>query len=320
MNINSIRNKKEALGEIITNNIDIFLVSETKINESFPDSQFKIEGYSRPYRLDRTDRGGGLLLYVRQDIPSKLIKKEENYEAMFVEINLKKQKWILSCTYNPDVKDINPFLDKLQISLDSLGNYDKLLLLGDFNCEIDRFNMPEFLSGRDLSSLIHEPTCFKNPLNPKCIDLILTSHPRSFQNSYSISNSLSDFHNITVSVLKTKFEKCPPKKIKYRCYRRFNENAFEQSITDILSSDRNFEEKMGDILTALNREAPIKTKLARGNDKPFMNKKLRKAIMLRSKLNNIRRKNPTDLNKFNYNQQRNRCLSILRGIKRNFFG
>ena len=238
---------------------------------------------------------------------------------MFVEINLKKQKWLLSCSYNPDVKDINPFLDKLQMSLDSLGNYDRLLLLGDFNCEVDKNNMPDFLSGRDLSNLIHEPTCFKNPQNPKCIDLMLTSHPRSFQNSYSISNSLSDFHNITVSVLKTKFEKCPPKKIKYRCYRKFDGNAFERCITEILNSDHNFEKKMDDVLAALNREAPIKTKLARGNDKPFMNKKLRKAIMLRSKLNNIRRKNPTDLNKFNYNQQRNRCLSILRGIKRDFY-
>ena len=97
LNINSIRNKFEDLKLVITNNVDIFLVSETKINEPFPENQFKIKGYSRPYRLDRNEYGGGLLLYVRQDIPSKLVRKEKDYEAFFVEVNLKKQIWLVFC-------------------------------------------------------------------------------------------------------------------------------------------------------------------------------------------------------------------------------
>ena len=56
----------------VGNNLDIRMVSETKIDDTFPESQFLIEGFSTPYRLDRTAKGGGILLYRRQDIPSKL--------------------------------------------------------------------------------------------------------------------------------------------------------------------------------------------------------------------------------------------------------
>ena len=71
LNINSVRNKIYFLAEFIKNNIDICLISETKIDKTFPKSQFLISGYSPPFRLDRTANGGGLLLYVREHIPSK---------------------------------------------------------------------------------------------------------------------------------------------------------------------------------------------------------------------------------------------------------
>eukprot|EP00111_Clytia_hemisphaerica_P002204 TCONS_00006179-protein len=66
LNINSIRYRFEGLKLVIKDNVDIFLVSETKIDEPFPENHFIIENYSRPYRLDRDKQGGGLLLYVRQ--------------------------------------------------------------------------------------------------------------------------------------------------------------------------------------------------------------------------------------------------------------
>ena len=44
-------------------------------DDTFPDSQFLTESFSVPYRLDRTAKGGGVLLYIREDIPSKHIKK-----------------------------------------------------------------------------------------------------------------------------------------------------------------------------------------------------------------------------------------------------
>ena len=59
ININSIRNKFESLVKFVGNNLDILMVSETKLDDTFPDSQFLMEGFSTPYRLDRTAKGGG---------------------------------------------------------------------------------------------------------------------------------------------------------------------------------------------------------------------------------------------------------------------
>lgn len=50
------------------------MISETKINETFPGTQFCIYGYSTAYYLDRNPNGGGILLYVREDILTKMIK------------------------------------------------------------------------------------------------------------------------------------------------------------------------------------------------------------------------------------------------------
>ena len=72
INVNSIRNKFDLLMNIIKNDIDILMISETKIDSSFPISQFTMTGYSIPFRIDRTSHGGGILLFVRKEIPCKI--------------------------------------------------------------------------------------------------------------------------------------------------------------------------------------------------------------------------------------------------------
>ena len=61
------------LKELVGNKIDILLISETKLDGTFPLNQFILERFTPPYRLHRTMHGGGLMLFVREDIPSKLL-------------------------------------------------------------------------------------------------------------------------------------------------------------------------------------------------------------------------------------------------------
>ena len=74
LNINSIRNKFNQLVNGIKGNIDVLMISETKLDDYFPSMQFLIEGYRPPYRLDRNSHGGGILVYVPEDIPCKPIQ------------------------------------------------------------------------------------------------------------------------------------------------------------------------------------------------------------------------------------------------------
>ena len=86
LNINSIRYKIDELKSLITGNIDILVVTETKLDDSFPNAQFFIDGFSAPYRLDRNKHGGGIMIYVREDISSKQLLKhtfKDDMEGIF---------------------------------------------------------------------------------------------------------------------------------------------------------------------------------------------------------------------------------------------
>ena len=184
LNINSIRNKFDQLKLLIKDNIDILVVTETKVDASFPASQFKIDGFSIPFRLDRTSNGGGIMIYVREDIPSKILNKHKfpsDIEGLFVEINLRKTKWLLFGAYRPPSQNCGYFLDSVSKALDIyLKFYDNFLLAGDFNCDETESNMGYFLSQYSLSNIVKQPTCFKNIQNPSCIDLLITNKNKSF--------------------------------------------------------------------------------------------------------------------------------------------
>ena len=53
---------------------DILIITETKLGDTYPISQFHIDGYSMPYRLDRNRNGGEVIIYVREDIPCKILE------------------------------------------------------------------------------------------------------------------------------------------------------------------------------------------------------------------------------------------------------
>ena len=82
LNINSLCNKFDSLVRMLHNNLDIPLISETNIDSSFPTVQFQIEAYTT-YRLDRNANGGGILLYIREDIPSTLPNSDMSIKSFY---------------------------------------------------------------------------------------------------------------------------------------------------------------------------------------------------------------------------------------------
>ena len=133
-NINSLR-KIDSLVQMLHNNLDILLISETKINSSFPYAQFQIESYTT-YRLYRNDNGGGILLYIVGDIPYTLLNSDMSIESFYIEINIKKKKWLLVCMYSPNKNLISNHLKRIHKDLDNYSSkYDNFILFGDLNLE-----------------------------------------------------------------------------------------------------------------------------------------------------------------------------------------
>ena len=73
LNINTLQNKIISLREIIAKApLDVFCVDETKLDDSFPNSQFILENFQfPPFRRGRNSKGGGKLVYVKQGIIAK---------------------------------------------------------------------------------------------------------------------------------------------------------------------------------------------------------------------------------------------------------
>ena len=82
-----------------------------------------------------------------------------------------------------------------------------------------------------------QPTCCKDPNKPTCIDLILTNVPRMFQSTCVLETGLSDFHLMTVTVMRKTFKKMRPRVINYRSYRDFSNETFRVSLINNLSNE-----------------------------------------------------------------------------------
>ena len=95
--------------------------------------------------------------------------------------------------------------------------------------------MNDFCNAYNLSSLIKEPTCYKNPDNPSSIDLTLKNSPRIFQGSCVMETGLSNFHRMTVTIMTAIFPRLPPKIRTSRNYNKFYNLNFRETLVKELS-------------------------------------------------------------------------------------
>ena len=313
---------------MLDNNLDILCIAESKLDLSFPSSQLFIYGYSAPYRLDgpkAKGASGGLLMYIKDHIPSKLLKNRikppANCQAIPIELNLRKSKWLIVPIYRPETYKKVEFVDVLNYICDIYSDiYDNILLLGDFNMEPSDKEMSPLLESQNLHSMIKTPTCFKSPQG-RCIDLMLTNKKHSFMHTRTFETGESDFHHMIYTMFKTKFVKTPPKVIKYRCFKNFTSDIFKYDLANNLYNSTTgivsiFEETFRQ---TLDKHAPFKTKIVRGNNKPYINKKLRNAIATRSRLWNVAKKTKNQNDILCYKKQRNYVKKLNFITKRDYY-
>ena len=126
---------------------------------------------------------------------------------------------------------------------------------------------------------------------------MLTNCKHNFQNTAALTTGFSDFHEMTLTILKTEYVKADPIQINYRNYKNFSPTLFKTDLRSSLMenelSNRNFDTFQNTLYDILNKHAPLKKKYVRANNSPFMTKQLRKMIMNRSRSKNLYLKNRT---------------------------
>ena len=124
-------------------------------------------------------------------------------------------------------------------NIDSLvWKYKNITLVGDFNSCMDDSLITGFSETYKLHSLVKHPTYLRNPENPSCIDLLLTTKPLIFQTTIVTETGLSDFHKMIVAVMKMHFPKIKPRVIRYQKYKIFNNDAFVNTLRRELTKQK----------------------------------------------------------------------------------
>ena len=233
---------------------------------------------------------------------------------------MRKQKFLLFGGYRFPRQEAEYFLKHVNFALDTYRQtYDRFILIGDFNLNETDPLMSEFLHNNDSKNLAKENTCFKNPNNPSCIDLLITNSSCSFQNTITLASGLSDCHKMILTILKTTFPKAKRKEIIYRNYKNFDFKIFKNDLRKNIESVDNYEVFETEFLNVLNNHAPQKKKVIRANHVPYMTKPLRKAIMKRSQLENKYLQNSSNENKIRYKKQKIFCRRLYKKERKKFY-
>ena len=153
LNVNSLRNKFFSMSELIKGKVDVFLINETKLDESFPSNQFARSGY-KFIRRDKNKFGGGIAFYITDQLPSQAIKIENpsDIEILTIEITIHKNKILVAGIYKPPNLSETDFTTNVETIISKPSNkHEKLILMGDFNITTSNSILSQFLDTFALS-------------------------------------------------------------------------------------------------------------------------------------------------------------------------
>ena len=230
--------------------------------------------------MDITAKRGGLIVFVKSHIPSRRLndfKILSNVQITPFEKNFKKEKWLVASIYKASLQENNYLTNLLEFNS---TRYEKVIVLGDFNIEAENKVMKDFLQKHTFYNMTKQNICFKGD-GGLCIDLQFTYLTFSFMKTNSLETGLSDQHMI-YTILKTKFETFEIEKLTYLSFEQFDNDQFKLDICNRMFDVRIHSAFKSTSIALLDKHAPKKTKILRGNQKPHFNKNPRKQIMSRS--------------------------------------
>ncbi|PFX12956.1 putative RNA-directed DNA polymerase from transposon X-element [Stylophora pistillata] len=288
LNINSIQKKIEELTEVINKiNAHIMFVSETKIDASYSNAQFKVPNYSL-YRNDRKKSGGGIMALISHSLVKTQLKPDKNFKTLEIiafEIETETDNMVIVGIYRPPRALCGEYQTLLESELSHVCNWASLnrnfvVVAGDLNLNRLRPEIPE---GKLLLDLEVE----------QGFECLITKTTRIEKRGTIITESLID-----------KMNHNKPKVITFRSYESFDPEHYKQLLSsapwhigqlfdDVDDQARVWNALMNDIL---DKVAPVKRMRVRDKDVPYMTSHWKSAIRAKRKVNDKYLQNKTPEN------------------------
>ena len=184
-------------------NFDVIGVTETWLSNMTLDKEIIPYGYFI-YRKDRTSRGGGVLVAIKNTISSRLVQSPLNLELSAVE--LIEINYLVFVVYLPPNIDIILLKETISFIKQYYSSNRNVIIIGDFNLpDINWLSLVgstnvsnifcDFVFECDLSQLVTVPTHCKG----NCLDLVLTNSPHAINNVQVGSCSVMKSDHLLVS-------------------------------------------------------------------------------------------------------------------------
>ena len=336
LNVNGIRSKLDFIKILLRQEkFDIFCINETKIDSTVTDSVLSIPGYV-PYRQDRTAHGGGTLIYASTKLTTNRLRRlsKKDFEAVWIEIRPKMTKPIYVCSvYRPPsskaIENATAYSHYLSSCLNQIKKGSEVFILGDLNIDISKKNnlssiVNELCKSKGLTQHVKSPTRVTEH-SSTTIDLALSNsvHAKDCQ---VIELGISDHSLVFIRREKTKIER-KGRVVKTRSYKNFNNEAFLDDLgnidwsgvlntTDIDLATENFN---SNVLTVLNRHAPLIERRVPESSPPWIDEVLLTAISERDYLKKVaaRSKDPIDFARAK--NKRNFVIKLKNRLKREYY-
>lgn len=247
-NIRSLLGKIDELRLIFSelhSGIHLLTFSETWAHKDITDSELDIPGYQL-FRRDRGSKGGGLVVYSRNDLSviRRTDLEKSNVEGLWPEVCLPKSRSFLVGTFyrpptssNHSVKDLMPVLEDTLQAATATGK--EVIITGDLNCDLSaKRSLPteckqlkSLLKAENLTQLIKQPTRITQD-SSTLLDVIITNCPQIVSESGVLSMSLSD-HDMVYCIRKLNWMKAPSQTKIFRNYANYDQAEFCQDLKDV---------------------------------------------------------------------------------------
>ena len=332
LNINSLQNKFEELKMSVNDfKAHVVFLTETKIDSSYPCSQFRVDGYNI-FRKDRTKHGGRVLAHFSSRLSSKKLKLPRTFttlEALVIESKFGKHDVVIMGLYRPPKATGMDYYLRLENDLTDIVTWamsqkQVVIITGDLNLnrlkpeEREDKILRDLEDIHDLSCLISKPTRITGTIQT-LIDVILTNKPELFKENNVYDPGLSD-HAMVYAVMRENAIHYPSKVMLFWSFKNVNEEELVRNLSvapwhvgEIFDSvdDRYFywSKLANDIL---DNHVPQERLRVRSRDVEYMTPKWKIAIRMKRKYTRKFAKDPSQENLINKNMWRNRATKLSR--------
>ncbi|CAG9134452.1 unnamed protein product [Plutella xylostella] len=334
--LGSLGTGHDELTVTITNSLaDVVAINETWLRDGEEGRAPRVAGYrlrhvARPRRL--RSRGGGVGFFVRQGLSARTLPHPPatTVEQMWIRLNVNGKKIIIGTAYRPDWVNVDIFLDAMTDSITSFKDYDRIVLLGDFNIDFSKDNcasfrsLENFLNTLNLTQHVREPTHFTDT-SQTTIDLICTdARVKDVNVLYRRTLGRHAFVTVILDIKKTKAK---PRTITYRPIKDIDIELFNKDL-DLLDWDKiNRLDDVSDMVRCLNQSiislfdlhAPEKTVVVRETPHPWITDNIRFMMQLRDDAYDEYRKTKTDSKRQYYKDLKHQVNVALYFEKKVFF-